>query len=347
MTPKIVLSYRRADTGAITGRIDDRLVEQYGREQIFRDIDNIPIGSDFRTVISDTMQGCDVVLAIVGPDWIGRLTDGHTRIENDDDVVRAEIELAMQARVTIMPVLIDGATMPNASELPDAIKKFSNINAAFVDSGRDFHHHVDRLIKSINQILAEIGKTPPPLKHGNQPKLFPMVSGLLTKPSTLTTGGMLALPLAASYASLAPPAPSTSVAIAIAIFGQIVSLLIAARHLASTMRRNINRLMVGGIIVLALASLVYLWALSAYTFEIPTSKERQSKGFVCSTNALIVYGNKCPSLGDDDLREAEYVAERLWTAQSIAIVNVGLLTLWTLSFVSLAIVVTCLLALQI
>src|SRR5436190_14168501 len=93
--PRITISYRREDSGAITGRIFDRLVARYGRDAIFRDIDNIPIGVDFRAHIDRMFSASDIVLAIVGPHWVGP-SQSQNRLSNDADPVRIEIEGALR-----------------------------------------------------------------------------------------------------------------------------------------------------------------------------------------------------------------------------------------------------------
>lgn len=89
--PRITISYRREDSGVITGRIFDRLVARYGREAIFRDIDYIPFGVDFRAHIEKALGGSDAVLAIVGPKWVGP-EGARNRLDNSADPVRVEIE---------------------------------------------------------------------------------------------------------------------------------------------------------------------------------------------------------------------------------------------------------------
>ena len=74
--PKVAISYRRTDSDAITGRIFDRLVARYGSESVFRDIDNMPAGVDFRHHIDKIVSQSDVVLAIVGPRWVGSSKSG-------------------------------------------------------------------------------------------------------------------------------------------------------------------------------------------------------------------------------------------------------------------------------
>jgi hypothetical protein len=114
--PKILISYRRSDSAAMAGRICDRLIARYGAGSVFLDIDNIPFAIDFRDHVRDTLKHSDVVLAVVGPRWRGAGV-GHGRLDDADDPVRVETELAMQAGIPIFPVLVDGATMPPAADL--------------------------------------------------------------------------------------------------------------------------------------------------------------------------------------------------------------------------------------
>src|SRR5215813_7575144 len=106
---KILLSYRRADSAAIAGRIFDRLVAHYGAGAVFMDVDNIPVGTDFREHIRETLLASDVLVAIVGPQWLGSRADGQSRIKDSTDPVRIEIETALQANLPILPVLVDGS----------------------------------------------------------------------------------------------------------------------------------------------------------------------------------------------------------------------------------------------
>jgi hypothetical protein len=149
--PKILISYRRSDTDAIAGRIHDRLSAYYGEESVFMDIDSIPFATDFRDHIRDALRQTDIMLAIVGPQWLGRQDAGQYRIRDETDPVRIEIEAALKYGVPVMPVLVSGARMPQPSELPASLEKFSYLNAPSVDSGRDFRQHMDRVMRSIDQ----------------------------------------------------------------------------------------------------------------------------------------------------------------------------------------------------
>lgn len=148
--PRITISYRRDDSLDITGRIFDRLAEHFGREAVFRDIDNIPPGADFRRHIHRVLDESDIVLAIVGPRWIG---DEYPRLASPGDPVRIEIETALRKDKPLIPVLVSRAVMPHPDALPDSIHDFAYRNALQVDSGQDFEVHVGRLIRAMERIL--------------------------------------------------------------------------------------------------------------------------------------------------------------------------------------------------
>jgi len=137
----------------ITGRIRDRLAQHYGDDSVFMDIDNIPFGTDFRKNIAEALAKNELLLAVIGPDWLGAAPSGRSRIHDEDDPVRIEVETALQRGIPTIPVLVGGAGMPKADDLPDSLKSLSFHNAAEVDSGRDFHAHMDRLIRSMEAAL--------------------------------------------------------------------------------------------------------------------------------------------------------------------------------------------------
>lgn len=152
--PKILISYRRSDSSAITGRIFDRLSHHYGENSVFMDVDSIPIGIDFRNHIQETLQQTDIVIAVIGANWLGRDAAGAVRMDEKTDPVRVEIETALGRQTPIIPVLVDGAKMPASSELPEELGNFVFLNAAEVATGRDFRTHMDRVIGGIDRIMA-------------------------------------------------------------------------------------------------------------------------------------------------------------------------------------------------
>lgn len=152
--PRIAISYRREDSGVITGRIFDRLVTHYGRDSVFRDIDNIPLGVDFRDHINETLDASTVVLAIVGPQWTGP-RETESRINDEADPVRVEIEAVLRKGLRLIPVLVLGAAMPSAADLPEPLKPFAYRNATRIDASQDFDVHIERLIRALDVIIQQ------------------------------------------------------------------------------------------------------------------------------------------------------------------------------------------------
>src|SRR6516165_3821621 len=136
----------------MAGRIRDRLADRYGDESIFMDIDNIPFGKDFRVHISEAIVQSEILLVIVGQRWLGAGRGGNRRIDDETDFVRLEVETALSNGIPIIPVLVGSARMPQPVQLPESLKNFAFLHAAPVDTGRDFHQHMERLIRGIDQI---------------------------------------------------------------------------------------------------------------------------------------------------------------------------------------------------
>ncbi len=130
MSGGIFVSYRRDDSRHAAGRLVDRLGRVYGRDGLFMDIDGIEPGGDFLKVINDRLSECAIVLAVIGPDWIdARDRRGRRRLENPGDFVRMELETALRRGVKVIPVLVDGASMPRDDELPEPLKALAFRNA--------------------------------------------------------------------------------------------------------------------------------------------------------------------------------------------------------------------------
>lgn len=156
--PSILVSYRRDDSKWITGRIVDRLEQHFGRDHVFMDIDAIPVGGDFREHLRNTLGRCDVLLAIIGPSWLASSRTGRPRILDAADWVRIEIESALTNGIPVIPVLIDEANMPKPEQLPASLQDFAYRQAAALDTGRDFHAHMDRLIQAIADCASNLSQ---------------------------------------------------------------------------------------------------------------------------------------------------------------------------------------------
>ena len=151
-TKRIFLSYRRKDSQDIIGRIYDRLVRDFGDVAVFKDVDSIPLGVDFRTHIAMQLENCEYFLAVIGKDWL-RITgeDGMRRIEDAKDHVRLETQVALKKGIPVIPVLVRGAQVPAAADLPADLQDLSFRNGLSVRPDPDFHRDMDRLVSQIKK----------------------------------------------------------------------------------------------------------------------------------------------------------------------------------------------------
>lgn len=150
---EIFLSYRRQDSQSATGRLADDLEAHFGDDRVFRDHE-IVAGADFVEAIRRLVESATVLLVVVGPRWLSA-TDGAGRRRLDDpaDFVRLEIELALAAHVPIVPVLIEGAAMPGAGELPASLVEFARCQAVELSDKR-WRYDVTTLIESLQARFA-------------------------------------------------------------------------------------------------------------------------------------------------------------------------------------------------
>lgn len=147
---KVFVSYRRTDTAQVAGRIYDKLVGIYGDDNVFKDVDSIPFGTDFRRVIKDSLGKCSALLAVIGPSWQdARDEKGVRRIDKPDDYVRMEIEYALDHETLVIPLLVDSAKMPKKEDLPESLRAFAFLNASPVRPDPDFHRDIDRVARAV------------------------------------------------------------------------------------------------------------------------------------------------------------------------------------------------------
>jgi len=158
----IFLSYRRSDSHDVTGRIYDRLAGHFGRDVVFKDVDSIPFGDDFRTHLNQGVGRCLVLVAVIGPTWLDvSEADGQRRVDNPNDWVRVELETALGRGIPVIPLLVGGARLPRADELPETLKELPNRGAAQARPDPDFHVDLDRLIRRLEEI---VGLAEPPIE---------------------------------------------------------------------------------------------------------------------------------------------------------------------------------------
>jgi hypothetical protein len=128
--PTIFISYRREDAEDPAGRLYDNLKLRFGDGNVFMDVDAIPAGVDFVAAIETAVARCDVLLAVIGTRWLTATdANGRRRLSRQGDFVRLELSAALKRGVRIIPVLVQGATMPRADDLPRPLRRLAVLNA--------------------------------------------------------------------------------------------------------------------------------------------------------------------------------------------------------------------------
>ncbi len=204
---RIFISYRRQETAYPAGWLYDRLAAQFGEDQIFKDVDSIELGDDFVEVITASVAACDVLLALIGDQWLTIIgEDGQPRMDNPHDFVRLEVEAALARGVRIIPVLVDGAEMPSPEQLPPSLAPLSHRQALELSPAR-FHYDTSRLLDVLDRILTgeespshpdghELPAPPPSGRRGAEPGETPIGRRhRLSKRTLLMTAGAAALVL--------------------------------------------------------------------------------------------------------------------------------------------------------
>jgi hypothetical protein len=145
----IFINYRRDDSQAITGRIDDHLRLAFGDRDVYRDIDSIPAGVDFVEHLRGALQQCDLCIAVLGPRW------ASPRLAQANDFVRLELETMLSRGIPVIPVLVEGGQVPQPEQLPGTLHPLLRRQAVRIDSGADFRMHMQRLVQAIRRIREE------------------------------------------------------------------------------------------------------------------------------------------------------------------------------------------------
>jgi formylglycine-generating enzyme required for sulfatase activity len=155
MSNRIFISYRREDRAGSAGRIYDQLAAHFGPGNIFMDVDDIDPGVDFVESIENAISQTNVLVVIIGPAWLGVAdAEGNRRLENPEDFVRIEITAALKRNIRVIPVLIDRATMPRSTDLPDDLKLLARRNAIKINHS-SFRSDAQRLIGGLERAIEQ------------------------------------------------------------------------------------------------------------------------------------------------------------------------------------------------
>jgi hypothetical protein len=179
---KVFISYRREDSAGYTGRLYDSLRARFGDDNVFLDLSGIDSGRKFADVIQGAIHTCDVLLAIIGPEWLTCVANGQRRLDDAGDLVRAEIVTAFSSSIDVIPVLVGGAAPPAAAALPPALQPLAALDAHDMNDER-WAYDSDRLIHAIEKLAR--GRKP----SGWRPSYSAAASLLLV---ALAAGGFFA-----------------------------------------------------------------------------------------------------------------------------------------------------------
>jgi len=149
--PKIFICYRREDNAYPAHQIYGVLTNHFGSESVVFDVDTIPLGIDFREYLNKEVSKCDILLAIIGDQWIELLKQ---RIDEPNDFVRIEIQAALEREIPVVPILVGNASVPLEKNLPPELARLAYRNAAEVRAGPDFQTHLKRLIDGLDYLLT-------------------------------------------------------------------------------------------------------------------------------------------------------------------------------------------------
>ena len=155
----IFICYRREDSSPHAGRLYDRLVEIFGTERVFMDVDGIQPGEDFVETIEAKVRSCNAMVAVIGKEWLKATLEGdHSRLEDPEDYVRLEIVTALNRKIRVIPVLVSGARMPSPQDLPRDLAPLARRQAVELNDAL-FHQSLAPLIGALENALPGSLKT--------------------------------------------------------------------------------------------------------------------------------------------------------------------------------------------
>lgn len=151
----IFISYRRDDSAGHAGRLFDRLVARFGKRAVFMDVEGIEAGVDFVETIEKAVGGCDVLLAVIGRGWLdSRDSQGKRRLDDDQDFIRLETSAALARNVRVIPVLVEGARMPRAADLPENLRPITRRQAVELRDSR-WEDDIQALIAVLERMATQ------------------------------------------------------------------------------------------------------------------------------------------------------------------------------------------------
>jgi hypothetical protein len=152
----VFISYRREDAGPYARLLKEHLSGRFPGVPVFMDLDSIEAGVDFAEAIKSALSSCVVLIALIGPKWLTATDEEDCRrLDDPDDYVRFEIRTALERCVRVIPVLVDGVSVPRQQQLPADLQKLARLNALAMSYDR-FEYDETRLTDVIQRVLASV-----------------------------------------------------------------------------------------------------------------------------------------------------------------------------------------------
>jgi TIR domain len=157
----VFISYRRGDSEGQARALSIELGDLIGKDSVFMDVDSIALGRDFRQVLQESLQACDIMLALIGPNWLeAKDAAGNRRLDSPGDFVRQEISSALKRNIAVTPVLLQEASMPTPDRLPDDLKDLAFRNGFEISHTR-WESDVREMLKRLGLIERTRSFVPP------------------------------------------------------------------------------------------------------------------------------------------------------------------------------------------
>ncbi len=157
---QIFISYRRDDAAGYARAVNDELTRCFGAERVFIDVDDINAGQPFSDVIQRSVANSAVLLALIGKRWLGEREGAPARIFDAGDFVRQEVAAGLANGLRVIPVLLDGAAMPDPAHLPPELAPLAGRNALELDNTR-FAADMAHLVHEVRNVLGDAAPPPP------------------------------------------------------------------------------------------------------------------------------------------------------------------------------------------
>jgi len=226
MSRPIFLSYRRADSAAATGRLNDAIGRRFGTEAVYMDTSATAWGEEWPTALQTAITSARIVIVVMGPNWIREDDDfGRRLIDKPDDWVRREIELALGARKVILPLLVDSADMPPREAFPPEIANITERHAIAMRLDT-WDQEIDGVLDRLAPLIAEradgtVREEPPPVAdrfRAVASRFYdsPMSERMAAAEEIAGIGGLLELEQVLDFAHSTRPAERVGAAVAIA-----------------------------------------------------------------------------------------------------------------------------------